>query len=193
MPCVVGLIGRKRSGKDTVAGIWLAAGGWERVAFADPLKAVMLSTDPLLPPAPIPGNLAPTGPVRLSELVGAVGWEGAKENPEVRRLLQAHGVGVREHINDRIWLDAALARIDEKVTEGLSVVVTDVRFPNEAEAIWGRPDGVLVRVERPGLDVSDTHVSETALDDWEADHTLLNNSTLSGLQEAARYLLKNYL
>ena len=70
---------------------------------------------------------------------------------------------------------------------GTPVVLTDVRFPNEAEAIQAA-GGRLVRVVRPGQDTSDQHISETALDDLVADVEIQNDGTLDELRAAARAL-----
>ena len=44
---LIGLTGRKRSGKDTVAG-FLREEGFDRVAFGDPIKEILADMDPLL-------------------------------------------------------------------------------------------------------------------------------------------------
>ena len=56
-------------------------------------------------------------------------------------------------------------------------IITDVRFPNEAISIKER-NGTLIRINRPSLE-KDTHISETALDDYtDWDYVIENNSTL---------------
>jgi hypothetical protein len=62
-------------------------------------------------------------------------------------------------------------------------IITDVRFPNEANAIKKR-GGVLIRIDRPGIE-SSNHASETSLDDYsEWDHKILNNGSLKDLEDA---------
>lgn len=150
---IVGLMGLKGSGKDTFAARLVLEHGFTRLAFADALKMFALDVDPIVDAAGHSG-------MRLSEVIDVVGWDRAKnEYPEVRRLLQALGVAVREGIADDTWVDivvrAALA------IEG-PVVVTDVRFRNEVEWIE-RAKGALVRVVRTDQVNTDTHVSETEL------------------------------
>lgn len=180
---LVGLVGRKRAGKDTVAGRLIHAHGFVRVAFADPIRAVLLDLDPILPPTSYPGHLASIQPIRLRRYVEALGWEKAKEHPEVRRLLQTLGTeGLRTHVDPDIWLRAGMARAS--CWEHRPVVITDVRFENEAEAIL-RVGGALVRVTRPGRPSDgDEHVSETELDDWPCDAEVVNSGTLGELFEA---------
>ena len=187
---VIALIGKKRSGKDTFANVLVEEFGFTRVAFADPLRAAALELDPWVP---IHGSLARlrrTTPgiqassiVRLSALIEAVGWETAKDLvPEVRRLLQRFGTEAIRKIEPDFWINAARKTIDE--IEG-PVVVTDCRYPNEAdfaESVGGH----LIRIVRPGAESADAHPSETALDDRRVDAIVRNDGTVEDLQEYAR-------
>lgn len=167
-------MGYAQSGKDTAA-TFLRDYGYERVAFADPLREMLAAINPLVADTHDPSNLW-----RLRRLVDVLGWDVAKtEFPEIRGLLQRLGTEAgRVVLGDHIWVDTALRRI-----EGASrYVFTDVRFPNEAEAIEGR-GGVLWRVVRPGTEPVNAHPSETALDGWPAE-IIWNGSDLTGLQGA---------
>lgn len=73
-------------------------------------------------------------------------------------------------------------------------IVTDVRFPNEAEAIKERK-GVLIRIngdptgKRKESKRNLNHESETALDDYKRfDYVIENNSTLEHLREQVQYV-----
>lgn len=172
---LIGLVGKKRAGKDSFASRLTSAHGFVRYAFADPLKALMLDLDPFIDAEHIrPG-------VRLSEVVGEIGWEQAKEIPEVRRLLQAHGDAARRHIGEDVWLSATMEAV---LREPRPVVVTDVRYPNEASAIEAQ-GGTLVRIVRPGRQDNDNHITETALDGWRTAFVVLNSGTLDELYRHA--------
>lgn len=171
---LIGLSGFAQAGKDTAAGVLLER-GWTRVAFADAIRDFALALDPIVP------DVDPEDPsgcvyshARLSEYVDALGWDLAKQAPEVRRTLQrlgceaGHGV-----LGDRVWIDAAMAKVS---AAGADVVVTDVRFVNEAEAIW-RAGGVMLRVERPGTVSVNAHASEHALEGFLFDEVLVNDGT----------------
>jgi hypothetical protein len=58
-------------------------------------------------------------------------------------------------------------------------IITDLRFPNEYEAIKSR-EGITIRVVRPGINLLD-HPSETSLDNAEFDYTIVNDSTIEDL------------
>lgn len=186
IPYVIGITGKKRSGKDTVAQR-LVELGFTRVAFADPLKTVAEKLNPIVEIQMDekglvhgPGSIATRiGYLRLKDvLVECGGWETAKEIRDVRRLLQVLGVSVREEVKMSAWLEAAERRVRE--IDG-PVVIPDVRFKNEAWLIDGWGD--LVRVTRPGLVSTDTHISETELDDYYVeDHLeLVNDGTVADL------------
>lgn len=186
---IIALTGLARSGKDTV-GQHLVTRGFTRVALADELKKAALALDPLVPdmdPAdPTQGDF-PTGHVRLSEYVAALGWEDAKTNPEVRRTLQRLGseAGWMFHGKD-LWTQ----RVENVMAESDGpFVITDLRMPHEAE--WVRSlGGEIWRVERPGTGLAaaqGTHVSEAG--GFDADRVLTNDGTLEQLYEKVDALL----
>lgn len=193
-PLLIGLSGRKRSGKDTFAARLVADHGFVRVALADPMKDMALAIDPFVAhnftADAEEDRLGHVRPIRLSELVERLGWEEAKGLPEVRRTLQRLGTeGGREILGDTIWIDAAFVRINKLLNAGTSVVVTDVRFTNEAEAIVAELGHVL-RIERAALAPSgDLHPSETELDDWTGFSRIIPNvhgiEFLNGLADRA--------
>ncbi len=167
----VGIIGRARSGKDTAGAWFVAQRGYQRVAFADELKAAALRVDPII------YTDHPSGVERLSEMLTgshALTWDEAKDMfPEVRRFLQHLGASIRA-IDPDFWLRAALAKADEANEAGKSAVITDVRYPNEAAALRAR-GWHLIHVARPGIPHLD-HESEGALTAADADFTIVNDS-----------------
>ncbi|MFI7678543.1 hypothetical protein [Actinophytocola sp. NPDC049390] len=176
---IVGLTGKKRSGKDTAATALVEQRGFVRVGFADAVKDLALRVNPQILNAPGPYG-------RLSWAVKHYGWEMTKNTPEVRRFLQELGIGVRD-IEDDFWLSAWTRALVRKHPQAQHVVVPDVRFANEAEALrsdfWVRGDALLIRIERPDLaDDGDRHVSETEMDRIEPDLTIVNDGTAADLR-----------
>nr|WSW58491.1 hypothetical protein OG513_07785 [Streptomyces sp. NBC_00998] len=170
----IGLIGRARAGKDTV-GAWLTENrGYERVAFADPLKAAALKLNPIT-------EVDATGEYyRLASDVSEFGWERTKdETPEVRRILQELGASIRT-IDPEFWLRAGLARVEEvNRTTGRPAVITDVRYPNEADSLK-RAGFKLIHIDRPGVPILD-HESEDALGPEDAHYMIRNDEGFSKL------------
>jgi hypothetical protein len=173
---LIGLIGKKRSGKDTFARA-LSPLGIQRFAFADPLREALLTLNPIIFGYDDFASPPMEGDTRLADLINEYGWEVAKDQfSEVRYLMQNYGVGIRK-IDPDFWLRATSQQVDAaRFQQGHDCVITDVRFPNEAEWIKAA-GGVLVRLYRPGLaDDGDRHESETALADWTEDHIVMNHS-----------------
>jgi hypothetical protein len=202
LPPLVGLIGHARTGKDTVAGFLIREHGYTRIAFADSLKAAALDIDPVIESTAnveeedalgeaLAQDAAWYRHVRLSEIVGAVGWERAKDVADVRRLLQRLGTAIRDHADRDVWVRGPMAEAARLRAAGTPVVVTDVRFPNEATAIH-LAEGTRVRVLRPGAPVifGATHASETALDTAATDWTISNDGTLDDLRFEVERLVR---
>jgi hypothetical protein len=170
----IGIIGRARVGKDT-AGEWLVnQRGYRRVALADPLKEAALKVDPLIP--------VHDGQYwRLASLVRSLGWERIKDMyPEVRRTLQHLGAAMRD-VDPEIWLRAALAKAQEANEQGVPVVITDVRYRNEAASLV-RAGFHLIHINRPGIPQLD-HESERDLGPEDARYLVQNDGDVAHLGE----------
>jgi len=150
---LVGLHGLPQVGKDQIAK-FLCHRGWVRVSFADPIREAIYVLNPIISEA---GD-------RLRNVVDRIGWDAAKANfPEVRVLLQRFGTDVgRDMWDQRFWLDKAIAKIRAATSVGASVVVTDVRLPNEAEFIAGE-GGLIYEVVRDGVPPPNSHSSNRRL------------------------------
>lgn len=175
-PLLIGVTGYARYGKDTVGKILTEHHGYRRIGFADNVRKAALALDPIIERS--------TG-ARLSEVVALHGWEYAKELHEVRRTLQRMGTEVgRNHFGRDVWINMALKGVQEYT------VVTDVRFPNEAEAIKER-GGVIWRVLRSvSSGVSTWHASEAHIMSLPVDHMLFNNGTIEDLGAAVALVLQ---
>jgi len=170
---IIGLSGYARSGKDEVAKVLVEEFGFTRVAFADPIRNMLLEINPLV-----------DGTISLQQMVSDYGWEVAKSFPEVRRLLQATGVSARNHISLDVWVTTAVKKMDNK-----DIVVTDVRFRNEASILRSMSGSQIWRIERPGTEAVNGHVSEHDLANWTFDEIFHNDGTLEDL----RSLVKSHM
>jgi hypothetical protein len=108
-----------------------------------------------------------------------------------REFLQKLGTeAMREGLHTNVWVNALMAdyitesfRSDKKT----NWIITDVRFPNEMEAI-AEKGGITIRVVRPGTVVGE-HPSETSLYSAEFDYTIVNDSTIEELVKKVRDIL----
>lgn len=182
---LIGLTGYKRSGKDAFAAALTGDGWYTRVSFADPLRAAAYALDPDVGPCTLPDDLVARHH-GLAAVVDALGWERAKDTvPGVRRTLERLGTDAIRSLDDGFWTRLAERAIDERTT---GVIVTDVRFPNEADLIRAR-GGLIIRLYRPGLHPAPgAHVSETALDMYPDQLVIENGGTLDELGDKARLL-----
>jgi len=180
---IIGLSGYAQSGKDTVAKFLVENHGFERIAFADKIKDLLYEMSPVV-------NFdLDGGGYDLRYAVDTYGWDAAKQEPEVRRLLQDLGVGARKVFGDNHWVVEATKFLDRDK----NYVITDVRFQNEADWIKSVFSGVIWRVERIGIDAVNDHVSEHDLDNWEFDAYIHNNTSLEDLEFAVKTRLMQYV
>ena len=95
---IIGLSGYSQSGKDTVAEILVKQYGYKRMAFADKIREALYTLNPVV-------NAIGNEFIYLQRLVDSSGWDEAKKNPEVRRLLQTLGAEVgRDLIDPSVWV-----------------------------------------------------------------------------------------
>lgn len=144
------------SGKSTVANYLVTRHGFAKVAFATPLKAM---TSALLRSAGIQEDHIADYVYgdRKEELLPAIGVSS-------RRLQQTIGTEWgRELIRETLWTDIALAKARAYLDDGISVVIDDMRFPNEYGAVT-LAHGDCYRVVRPDARVTIGHASEGQLD-----------------------------
>jgi hypothetical protein len=190
LPAIIGLNGVARAGKDTVAKILHDLYGYEVLSFSDALNKALIALNPMVP---LGGEYKDGRIVRLDDkgwthyatLIEGVGYERAKEIPEVRRLLQAMGTEVgRDLLGANIWVEALF----NNLPTGKLIAISNVRFPNEFNAVQDR-GGVVWRVERPGFEPSNGHVSDTALDTYFFDAYIDNNSSVAALADKVMDLL----
>jgi hypothetical protein len=181
----IGLVGKAQSGKSTVGLHLVERYGYRSLAFADPLRDMASAINPIV------GTMRAT---RYNEVLDLYGYNEAKVRfPEVRRFLQVLGTeGGREVLGDTVWVDAAVRKAQ---AIGSPCVFTDVRFPNEADAVRAN-GGVVVRIVRPSL-VPDpavaSHASETLQDTIVADAAIYNARSFLDLYDEVDRKLKPWL
>jgi hypothetical protein len=170
---IIGLTGYAQSGKDTVAEILVKKYGFTRVAFADKIREFLYELNPVIKDG-----------FKLRGIVDAYGWDVAKVNePEIRRLLQEIGLSARKVFGDDFWIVQAL----DKNNSYDRLVITDVRFENEAEHIklvgnWLDKPSEIWRIKRPNVRAVNEHVSESQMDGYKVDRILLNGGSLEELE-----------
>lgn len=213
---LIGICGKARHGKGEVAAI-LVEQGFTEVQFSAPVKELLLHMDPLVHTSPLTGEVVGSGDdvSLISDLLAeqhyprAYTLEEIKTLPDVRRLLQGLGNGAREIVSPRTWVNGFLHRHLDALLADTKLVISDMRYPNEAEMIrelggevwkvvratrgdrYEREDGTwteLIPFDN-GLGELNSNASETAVDQIQPDLTILNDGGLKDL----RYKVRRYL
>lgn len=160
------------------------------VKFAKPVYDSLYAINPLI--IFLDGTVE-----RLQYLVARVGWEKAKEVPEVRSLLQRVGTeGGRDIHGEYCWIKL----FDDEVYTYVStpsqelVIADDLRFLNEVQYITDH-DGITVKLFGPNrrshLASALTHSSEERLPDKLFDYLIYNTGTLEQYQSAIKQIVSS--
>lgn len=172
-PLIMGLTGRARVGKDTVAAYMSDHWGFVPMAFADPIRdglQTMFGIDRHFldrdKEVEIPG-------------IGA----------SYRKLAQTLGTEWgRTGIDPMLWVRQMERRIDTG-DEQDRIVITDVRFTNEAD--WIRERGILVHIVRDDAPGVRQHPSENGIERIPGEWVLYNSGSIGDLQHQVDCLMRN--
>lgn len=178
-PLLIGLTGYAGSGKDTVREILEHRHEIDGLAFADPIRDMLTA---------------------LFDTCGVdTDWMTDRERkekpiPEIgasyRTLAQQLGTEWGRAIDPDLWLKIAAAKIAMyRKYDSKGVVISDVRFPNEAAWIKAQ-GGVIWRIIRPGVEPVRAHASEDMIASLPYDYVIDNRSTIDNLIHATRAALK---
>lgn len=140
---------------------------------------------------------------RLVELID--GYSIYEKTAETRRAMQYWGTDVRRKQNPNYWVNKTVQAVLDSINSGISIYVTDVRFPNEADAIVDL-GGKLIRLEVPTSVRADrigsrdgnrpteeslAHSSETGLDNYTFKDVFDGCSSIDAIsKEVSDYILK---
>ena len=159
---LIGLIGKKGTGKTTIAKYLEDNHGFKRYSFADPLKEMLVNA----------------GMCTYGELY--------EEKTDFSRwLMQKIGTDIiRNQVSKSFWVD----KPGEKLVRNRDnmVIIDDIRFIDEylyLKALGHYHKKIFfIRIKRD-TGFEDVHVSETELDDViiHTQYTIMNNGTIEGL------------
>lgn len=186
---IIGLTGKARAGKDTVADILedLTDGHVEREAFADRLKLIAALA---LGIASYPEEVGISGIRRWADqfksaesVVVLDARNAVVAKTTGREFLQRLGTeGIREVLGETTLLDAIEFDRDADL-----LILTDVRTIAEAERIH-EAGGEVWRVTRPGAGAGD-HISERPIPERLVEVEIDNSGTISELWQTVRELI----
>jgi hypothetical protein len=206
--------GRSQSGKDTSANFLIKEKGFRRLAFADPLKESVsrewklelsslhdqsqkelpLLNMPVVFETPLDTSILfdLSDHFRTQDGHRANGFnfdytdnlaknESGQTLYWTRRALMVFKGKMNRVADKQYWIKLAL----EQIKEGDRVVITDCRYPNEAQVVanWAKErgfDSSVIRIERPSIPRINED-SESSMDQYPFDSVYINSGSLEDL------------
>lgn len=167
---IIGIAGHARHGKDSTADIIVNHLGYRKYALADAMKEacrVIFGWDDRHLYGALKDIVDPAFGISPRHALQSLGtqwgqWELSKYD------------SFSETTGRKLWVNSLLCKIYD------NAVVSDVRFPHEAEAIRAR-GGIIIMVRRP-FAVDLAHESERAVEEIRPDYTIQNRGTLIDLE-----------
>lgn len=169
---LIGIAAKAQSGKSTVAGMLQRCGAYTELSFASPIREF------------VAGLLGCTVPELEPIKEDVIPWCG--KSP--RQLMQTLGTEWgRKMISESFWIDQAMQRVQREWANGKMVVISDVRFDNEAEAIR-KAGGCILHLSRPnGARTVAQHLSEAGVERRPGDYTIVNDGSLHLLERRVNH------
>lgn len=192
------------AGKDTVADVLVEEFGFTKICFADGVRAAAEAIDPII------GFKGPV-PLHYVDLLKVYGYRALKDHerhgPRVRRMLDRIGTRMgRDLFGSDFWIEWASLKVREVTRNGGRVVIPDVRFPEEFDAVTLSWRGEMWRVERPGLPAPNPDLASEGLlepgrmvadwgrslhaEDWH--QTIRNDGDIEALQFKVRLIAEGF-
>ncbi len=183
---VIAFCGRLNSGKGVASEILEKEFGFAPMAFADPLKQIVHQLFN----------------IPKEELWGP----SEKRMKRTRTILQQLGTEFGRKFDPDVWIKQTHARLRKWEFSGIDicnllpsinveeprVVITDLRFPNEAKLIAEKWNSPIIKIERSSVErqgEAHQHESETAIAKINPNHiyqTIQNNKDLHHFKAAIR-------
>lgn len=198
---LLGIHGKKRSGKDTVGQYLENKYGFNKHAFANKLRELALGINPIV-------YTTSDDYIKLYDFINVYGYEEAKKQQDIREFYQDLGIAVRKTFGKDFWVDelwkvlikkydtydSAVSEPDEFKSLVLpniqsNVVITDVRFENEAQRIRDY-SGYIIHLIGRGEE-GDEHISEKPLPPQFTQFALDNSGTEEELFEKVDNILRS--
>lgn len=174
---IIGIAGKKGTGKDTAAE---TLGNFKNLKMAGALKAMFRAfleyqeMEQTTIERMVEGDLKEVPSKKY--LCG--------KSPRVFMQLLGTEFG-RDLIDEDLWVNSTMRKAENYT----NVKFTDIRFPNEHEAVK-QAGGITVRVERDTEeDSTSSHASEMFIDSLPVDYLIINDSTIDQLQSEMKEIV----
>ncbi len=145
---ILGISGKKQSGKTTTADFLSHMTKWPVISIAEPIKSILMRC--------------------FGATIEQVDGTDKQKNTKLacgktaRELMQLIGTDWFRQLDKNCWLRCLNYSLSLRGADG--AIIPDVRFANEVQWIHDK-GGHVIRLERAPFGHSDKHISETELDD----------------------------
>jgi len=170
---IIGLIGYKQSGKDTIADYLVKNYNYHKLSFAEPLKEIckiLFNFDE----EQLYGNKKEIidinwniTPRQVYQFVGTHLFRN-----EIQKLLP--------NINDNFWVEILKQKIVKLLNENKKIVISDIRFLNELSMIKSF-GSLIIKITRANNICVNDHESEKYIDIFNYDIAINNNGSINEL------------
>ena len=185
---LIGFTGYAQSGKTTCAEYLTETFGFKQVGFADKLREYVEQVNPIIQFGYDPRN--GLWGLKYNEALRRYGYEEAKRvKPGFRKALIDFGNGARDIFGEDFWVDQLWKTF--QVNEDYAF--QDVRFLSEAKRIQKYGDGIIIRINRPSVGRGSNDVSETEMEQINADYTIENNLSKDILLQNVHYYVSKHV
>jgi len=189
------LSGKKRTGKDTVADYLVKQYNFESRAFANKLRGYAYQFLHYFLDYEGAPQVVYNDTLKDIPITNKCGLEIQFKNEALtpRKLLQYLGTDVfRDNFDSDFWVNKVITSLQNHDFVN-NFVITDCRFPNEIDKVKDELENFYnitsIRIHR-NTGLHDTHLSETALDDYtDFDYVIENNGTLEELYQKVDRIL----
>jgi hypothetical protein len=177
---LIGILGKKYHGKDTAADYIVKHYQFTKMAFATPLKNIckeLFDFNEQQLYGDQKEEFDPYWQVTPRVTFQYIGTD----------LLREQMYKILPQVGNHIWVKSLENKLN-KLPPHLDIVVSDVRFDNEAAMIKSR-GGIIIKLKRK-IESKDNHSSESHIDDIPYDYLIDNNSTFEYLYSCIDKILQ---
>ena len=172
---IIGILGIKRSGKDTTSDYLVSNYDFNKFTLADPVKEICkilfdFNDDQLY------GNKKDlldenwgTTPRKIFQYLGTDIFRN-----DIQKIIP--------DIGNNFWINLLINKYNKiiKLNKNIRIVISDIRFQNEIDKIH-ELGGKIIKIIRPSIENEDIHESEKPILDLRGDFEIINNGTLNDL------------
>lgn len=184
---LIGVLGRKRSGKDTISDYMCKTYNFQKMSLAQPLKdccKILFNFSDEQLYGDMKETIDPmwhTSPRKALQYLGTSVFRN-----DINKLLPG--------INDNFWINSVIAKYlklcqSADNSDNVKVIISDVRFQNEIDEIH-KKNGIIIKISRPSLENIDDHESEKNIDIMDGDYNIINDGSLEELYTKVDSIVK---